>query len=97
MNIYIKDLKTILLPVLTLSILTHEYQVIFLSIHILLSFSFVNSKNEVISILKIYSILIIPVILILIFIGNLSQYENLNLILKKFDITNIHSQLSGGF
>jgi len=97
LNIYIKDLKIIILPILTLSILIHEYQVIFLSIHILLSLTFVNTKSEVIKILKIYFILVIPIILVLIFIGNLSQYESLNLILKKFDITNIHSQLSGGF
>ena len=97
LNTYIKDLKIILLPILTISILIHEYQVIFLSIHILLSLSFVKKKNELIKICKIYSILIIPTILILIFIGNISQYENLNLILKKFDIIDIHSQLSGGF
>lgn len=96
-NIYIRDLKIIILPILTVSILIHEYQVIFLSIHILLSLTFVNTKNEVIKILKVYLILVIPIILILIFIGNLSQYESLNLILKKFDITSIHSQLSGGF
>ena len=96
-NIYIKDLKTLLVPILIFSIFVHEYQVIFLSIHILLSLTLVNSKNELLKVLKIYFILVIPIILILIFIGNSSQYESLNLILKKFEITSIHSQLSGGF
>ena len=91
---YIKSLKYILIPFLTLVMLVHEYQVLFLSIHFLLSISFFKTKNEII---KIYSILLVPIIFILIFIGDSTQYENLNLILKKFEIDNIHSQLAGGF
>ncbi len=94
---YIKSLKCILIPFLIIVMLVHEYQVLFLSIHFLLSISFLKSKNEITTTLKLYSILLIPIFLILIFIGDSIQYENLNLILKKFEIDNIHSQLAGGF
>ncbi len=94
---YIKSLKLSLIPLLTIVMLVHEYQVLFLSIHFLLSISFLKSKNEIITTLKLYSILLIPLFFILIFIGDSTQYENLNLILKKFEIDNIHSQLAGGF
>jgi len=94
---YIKYLKIILIPILSIAILIHEYQVIFLSIHVLLSLTFVKSKNDMIRILKIYSLLLIPIVFVLIFIGNLEQYENLKLILQKFEIIDLHPQLSGGF
>ena len=94
---YIKSLKLILIPFLILVILVHEYQVLFLSIHFLLSISFLKSKNEIIRLLKLYSILLVPIMLVLIFMGNSVQYDNLNLILKIFEIDKIHSQLAGGF
>lgn len=94
---YIKSLKFILIPILTVVMFVHEYQVLFLSIHFLLSITFSKSKNEIIKIINLYSLLLIPIFLILIFIGDSTQYENLNLILKKFEIDNVHSQLSGGF
>ena len=96
-KVYIKSLKFILIPFLTIVMLVHEFQVLFLSIHFLLSISFMKSKNEIIKILKLYSILVLPIILILIFIGDSAQYENLNSILKIFEIDNVHSQLAGGF
>ena len=94
---YLENLKFIIIPILSIIILIHEYQVIFLSIHILLSLAVVKSKNEIIKILKIYLLLLLPIFLVLIFIGNSIQYENLNLLLKKFEIGDLHSQLSGGF
>ena len=94
---YIKSLKLILIPFLILVILVHEYQVLFLSIHFLLSISFLKSKNEIIRLLKLYSILLVPIMLVLIFMGNSVQYDNLNLILKIFEIDKIHPQLAGGF
>ena len=96
-KVYIKNLKFILIPLLTIVMLVHEFQVLFLSIHFLLSISFLKSKNELIKILRLYSILLVPIILILIFIGDSAQYENLNSILKIFEIDNVHSQLAGGF
>ena len=43
---YINKLKFVIIPILFLSILIHEYQVLFLSIHILLSLSFMNNKKK---------------------------------------------------
>ena len=94
---YLEYLRFIILPILTISILIHEYQVLYISVHILLSLSFVKSKNGILKILKVYSLLLIPIFLMLIFMGNLTQYEYLNLILKKFEIGDLHNQLSGGF
>ena len=96
-NHYIKNLKFIIIPILSIVMLVHEYQVIFISIHILFSLTLVNTKYEIKRILRIYSLLLIPLFLILFYIGNIEQYENLNLILKKFEITDIHAQLAGGF
>tara|TARA_B100000787_G_scaffold169252_1_gene159931 strand:+ start:2585 stop:3874 length:1290 start_codon:yes stop_codon:yes gene_type:complete len=94
---YIDNLKFILIPVLTVVMLVHEYQVLFLSVHFLLSVSLIKLKNELIKIQKLYLVFLIPIFLILIFIGDSAQYENLNLILKKFEIDSLHTQLSGGF
>jgi hypothetical protein len=93
---YLEYLKFIIIPILTISILIHEYQVLYISVHLLLSLSFIKSKNEIIKIFKLYLLLLIPIFLILIFMGNLTQYENLNLILKKFEIGDLHNQLAGG-
>ena len=94
---YIKDLKFLIIPILTITVLIHEYQVIFISVHILLSLSLIRSKYEIKRILKIYLLLLIPIFLIFFNIGNIEQYENLNLVLKKFEIADVHPQLAGGF
>ena len=93
---YFKYLKYILLPILGISILIHEYQVLFISVHLL--FTILKLKNFIkpVSIYKIYSFLIFPIFLVIIFIGNNEIYLELNNILNKFDIT-IHDQLDGGF
>ena len=96
-DIYLEYLRFIIIPILIISMLIHEYQVLYISVHILLSLSFVKSKNEITKVLKIYLLLLIPIFLILIFMGDLTQYEYLNLILKKFEINDLHNQLSGGF
>jgi len=94
---YIKILKYFILPILILTILIHEYQVLFLGVHFLFSLSIAKDKKTIIRILKIYLILLIPIFFVLIFIGNQVQYENLNLILaNKFGLT-VHPQLGGGF
>ena len=43
---YIKKLKFIIIPILFLVILVHEYQVLFLSIHVLLSLSFMSNREK---------------------------------------------------
>ena len=94
---YLDCLKFVIIPILSISILIHEYQVLFISVHILLSLSFGKSKNEIMKIFKVYLFLLIPIFLTLVFMGDLTQYDKLNLILKKFEIGNLHNQLAGGF
>ncbi len=93
---YIFLLKFIIIPILSLVILIHEYQVIFLSIHYLFSLSIVQNKKSINQINKIYLILLIPIIFVLIYIGDQTHYENLNQMLSKFGVE-VHSQLGGGF
>ena len=75
---YLKKLKYFILPFLILTILIHEYQVLFLGVHFLFSLSVAKDKKNIIRILKIYSILLIPIFFVLIFIGNQVQFESLN-------------------
>ena len=89
-------LKFFIIPILAVVILIHEYQVIFLSIHYLFSLSIARNKKNVHQINKIYLILLIPIIFVLIYIGDQTQYENLNELLSKFGVE-VHSQLGGGF
>ena len=94
---YLKKLKYFILPFLILTVLIHEYQVLFLGVHFLFSLSVAKDKKTIIRILKIYLILLIPIFFVLIFIGNQVQFESLNHILNnKFGIT-VHPQLGGGF
>ena len=93
---YVFLLKFIIIPSLILIILIHEYQVVFLSIHYLFSLSLVKNKKNIFQITKIYSVLLIPIIFVLVFIGDQIQFDNLNQILSKFNVE-VHSQLAGGF
>lgn len=93
---YIKLLKKVLIPLITIVIFIHEYQVLFISIHILITINFLNSNNRLRNILKFYLYLIIPTLLIFVFIGNEDQYDQLNNILKIYNVQ-IHPQLGGGF
>ena len=93
---YLKKLKLVIIPLLTIVILVHEYQVIFLGIHYLLSLGTAKNRKNIYSISKYYLVLIIPVLFVLIFIGDQAQYQNLNLLLSKFNVE-VHRQLGGGF
>ena len=93
---YIGKLKFIIIPILFSIILVHEYQVLFLSIHILLSLSFINNKEKLLEIFKTYLLLILPILLVLFFIGDQNQFEILSEELQKFEV-DLHPQLNGGF
>ncbi len=93
---YFSKLKFIIIPLLIVTILIHEYQVIFLGVHYLLSLSTAKNKNNVYSINKFYLILLIPILFVIIFIGDQASYLSLNQILSKFNVE-VHSQLGGGF
>ena len=93
---YFKSLKFLILPLLIFTILIHEYQVLFLGVHFLFSLSIAENKKNIFKLLKVYSILLIPIFFVLIFIGDQAQLENLNQILNnKFGVT-VHPQLGGG-
>tara|TARA_Y100000816_G_C26107146_1_gene588709 strand:- start:4625 stop:5914 length:1290 start_codon:yes stop_codon:yes gene_type:complete len=93
---YINSLRYILIPLIAIVILIHEYQILFISIHVLISICHIASKKKLLETLKVYSLLIIPFVLILIFLGNYDQYQSLNDILQVYDIE-VHPQLGGGF
>ncbi len=85
-ELYFDYLKFLILPIIIFVILTHEYQIFSIGIHYLISLGVIRNKRENKRILKIYSLLIIPVFLVLFFNGNQSQLDSLNLILSKFDV-----------
>ena len=61
----------------------------------MISLGIIKNKKESKSLIKIYSFLIIPVLLVLFFNGNQTQFENLSNILIKFDIE-LNPHLGGG-
>ena len=95
-NNYFLALKFLIIPLLIVIILIHEYQIFFLGVHYLLSLSIIKNKKNILQITKIYLILLIPILFVLVFIGDQIQYDNLNQILNKFNIE-LHPQLAGGF
>ena len=92
---YFSYLKFLILPILFIVILTHEYQVFFLGIHFLISLGAIKQNNHLKEIIKIYLILIIPFLLVIIFLGDQSQFETLSQILKKFNVQ-LNPSLGGG-
>ena len=93
---YLKKIKFFIIPLLIITILIHEYQILFLLVHFLLSLGLSQNKKNISQLLKPYMVLIIPFLFVLIFIGDQSQYESLNQILQKFEVS-VHPQLGGGF
>tara|TARA_Y100000816_G_scaffold151243_1_gene107716 strand:+ start:2196 stop:3470 length:1275 start_codon:yes stop_codon:yes gene_type:complete len=92
---YIKYLKYFIVPFLIFVMLVHEYQIFFVGFHLLISLGVCKKKNDLYYILRIYSILLIPFILLLLFIGTETQYNELNKILSEFNVS-VHPQLKGG-
>ena len=92
---YFNYLKFIIIPIIFFIILIHEYQVFFISLHFLISLGLVKNYNDFKKILKIYSFLLLPFILIILFFGDQAQFDYLSEILKKFDIE-INPHLGGG-
>ena len=93
---YFNYLKFLIVPILFMVMLTHEYQVFFLGVHFLISLGAVKKENSFKQLIKIYSVLIIPFLLVVIFIGDQAQFENLSQILKKFNVQ-LNPHLGGGF
>ena len=93
---YLKYLKFLIIPLLFLIILTHEYQFFSISIHFLISSGILNKNYDLKKILQIFSPLIIPFFLVIFFFGDTQQFENLSQILKKFNVE-LNPHLGGGF
>ena len=94
-EMYLKYLKFLIIPILFAVILTHEYQVFSLSLHFLISIGTSNRKEDIKKIFIYYSPLILPVLLVILFMGNQTQFENLNNILKVFNVE-LNDYLGGG-
>ena len=92
---YFFNLKYIIIPLLFLIILIHEYQIFYISLHILISLSVIKSNFEFNKLLKIYSLLLIPFFFVILFFGDQSQFENLSQILLKFNV-DLNPHLGGG-
>ncbi len=92
---YFFNLKYTIIPLLFLVILIHEYQIFYISLHILISLSAIKNNFEFKKLLKIYSLLLIPFFFVILFFGDQSQFENLSRILLKFDV-DLNPHLGGG-
>ena len=92
---YLFYLKFILMPLLFIIILIHEYQFFYIGIHFLVSLAVAKNNTDVRNIIKIYLFLLIPFLFVIIFFGDQSQFYNLSQILKKFDV-NLNPHLGGG-
>ena len=98
---YKKILLYLLIPLLTLNLINHENQAFFIPFHLLITLYFFNNKNDSssslnIKSLKIYLILLIPIIILL---GSSGSFEKLFIIndsISKFDAT-IYDQFAGNF
>ena len=98
---YKKILLYLLIPLLTLNLINHENQAFFIRFHLLITLYFFNNKNDSssslnIKSLKIYLILLIPIIILL---GSSGSFEKLFIIndsISKFDAT-IYDQFAGNF
>ena len=94
-NKYLEYLKFALIPILFIVILTHEYQVFSLSLHILISLGTVENKKEINKIGLIYSPLLISILFVILFFGNQLQFENLSQVLNIFNVK-LNPYLGGG-
>ena len=92
---YLKYLKFLLIPILFAVILTHEYQVFSLSLHFLISIGVSTKKEDIKKIFTYYSPLILAIFLVIVFLGNPTQFENLSNILKVFNVE-LNDYLGGG-
>jgi len=94
-EMYLKYLKFLIIPILFAVILTHEYQVFSLSLHFLISIGTSTEKKDLKIFLICYSPLIISILLVIVFLGNPTQFENLSNILKIFNVE-LNDYLGGG-
>ena len=92
---YWRYLSTLIIPILFLVILIHEYQIFYLSLHFLISLGSIHTKAEFKKLLKIYMPLIISILLIIFFFGNEVQFDTLSGVLEEFNVK-LNPYLGGG-
>jgi len=97
---YNNYLKFLIIPLLLISLLIHELQMFYIPIHILFTIicfkKFFLQINISRKILKIYGLLIIPIIIIFFFRGNEQQASQIIQLLKLEFGINIHQQIYAG-
>jgi hypothetical protein len=92
---YFQFLNIIIIPFLFFLILVHEYQVFSISLHYLISLGAIHNKNDQKKLLFYYFPLFVPIILVVIFFGNQTQFEMLSEFLLKYDVK-LNPYLGGG-
>jgi hypothetical protein len=96
---YKKILLYVLIPLLTLNLINHENQAFFIPFHLLITLYFFNKRLDGslnIKCLKIYLILLIPIIILLTASGSFEKLFIINDSISKFDAT-IYDQFAGNF
>lgn len=96
---YKKKLLFILIPLLTLNLINHENQAFFIPFHLLVTLYFFNNKVDGllnIKCLKIYLILLIPIIILLTTSGSFEKLFIIKDSISKFDAT-VYDQFAGNF
>lgn len=96
---YLNFLRFILIPTLFILIFVHELQIVFLSVHLLITYTVLQYQNIKNKFFYFFYYLIIPIPLIyLIYIsGNIDQFNQLNeFLINNFNI-NIHPQTGKSF
>tara|TARA_Y100000816_G_C26079658_1_gene568858 strand:+ start:194 stop:1483 length:1290 start_codon:yes stop_codon:yes gene_type:complete len=83
---YIYYLKFFIIPVLAFTILIHEYQIFYISLHILISISTVKRSIDFRKIIKIYALLLAPIFFVIFFFGDQNQLQNLIKILSIYNV-----------
>ena len=92
---YFKLLNFVIIPIVFILILIHEYQVFSISLHGLLTLGAVKNQYNLKKIIIPYTSLILPIILIIIFFGNQNQFDLLSDFLLKYNIK-LNPYLGGG-
>lgn len=93
---YLSYLKKVIIPMLIFVIIfIHEYQIIFLSTHILLSY--LATKKGNVNYLEHYKIFFLVFVILLFIIGDKELFTQQSDYLKENFNVEIHAQLGGGF
>jgi hypothetical protein len=94
-KLYFKILKFLVVPIIFILNLIHEYQSFSISIHFLISLGAIQNTKQIKKLVLCYLPLIFSIILIMIFLGNKAQFYELSNLLLKFDIK-LNPYLGGG-